>query len=59
MGSGQRPFAGESRRADKHLDAEFTTPTPYKSFKIFVTAERSPQVISPDGQQVLSADVSQ
>ncbi|MGH9445587.1 MAG: hypothetical protein ACRD3O_07675 [Terriglobia bacterium] len=42
----------------KNLDGQFKTVTPYKDFDVFVTAEQSPQVRSPDGNRVLSAHIS-
>lgn len=41
------------------LSAHFTSPTTYKTFKLFVTAEQSVSVTSPSGQQVLSQDIVQ
>jgi len=46
-------------RVDSNLNGEFKTPTPYKQFSIFVTAEKSVQVHEPEGQQVLTATVAQ
>lgn len=44
---------------DGNLNGEFKTVSPYKAFTIFVTAEQSPQVQSPRGDQVLTAQVAE
>ena len=44
---------------DKNQKAELKTVTPSKRFKIFVTAEDQAQVKSPEGQTVLSGDVTE
>lgn len=44
---------------DDNLNGEFKGSTPYKQFSIFVTPEQSAQVRMPEGEQVLTATVSQ
>jgi hypothetical protein len=44
---------------DNDQKAELKTATPYKRFKIFVTAEDQPQMQTPEGPTVLSADVAE
>jgi hypothetical protein len=44
---------------DKDQKAELKTATPYKRFKIFVTAEDQAQIQSPEGVTILSADVTE
>lgn len=44
-------------RVDKKLKANFKTITPAKSFDLFVTAERDPDVKSPSGSEVLRAAI--
>jgi hypothetical protein len=41
------------------LNGEFKTPSPYKQFTIFVTAEKSALVREPEGKRVLTATVAQ
>lgn len=44
---------------DKDQKAELQTATPYKRFKIFITAEDQAQLQSPQGPTILSADVTE
>ncbi|MGH9770132.1 MAG: hypothetical protein ACRD4Q_00285 [Candidatus Acidiferrales bacterium] len=44
---------------DDNLNGEFKGTTPYKQFSIFVTPEQSAQVRMPEGEQLLTATVSQ
>ena len=44
---------------DKDQKGELKTVTPYKRFKVFITAEEQAQLRSPEGPTVLSADVAQ
>ncbi|HVB36284.1 MAG TPA: hypothetical protein VND42_03505 [Candidatus Acidoferrales bacterium] len=55
--SGHAPENEGELHMDSNLKGEFKTPTPYKQFSIFVTAEQSAQVRQPEGQQVLTANV--
>lgn len=43
---------------NKHEDAELHTHTPYKRFRVFITAEENAKAEAPMGPRVLSADVS-
>lgn len=45
-------------RVDKNLNGDLHTVTPFKRFKVFITAEQNAQEQQPSGIQVLSADVS-
>lgn len=44
---------------DKNQRAELKTETPYKRFKVFITAEDEGQMQAPEGPTVLSADVAE
>jgi hypothetical protein len=44
---------------DKNQKAEIKTATPYKRFKVFITAEDQAQMREPEGPTVLSADVAE
>ena len=57
--SGHPPKNEGELRVDNNLNGEFKSPTPYKQFSIFVTAEQSVQVRAPTGQQVLTATVAE
>lgn len=46
-------------RVDGNLNGEFKTVSPYKAFTVFVTAEQSPQVQSPTGEQLLTAQIAE
>lgn len=46
-------------RVNKNLAGDLETETPYKRFKIFITAEQNAQIQMPQGPTVLSAEVSQ
>jgi hypothetical protein len=43
---------------DDNLNGRFKGSTPYKQFSIFVTAEQTPQVRRPTGEQLLTAAVT-
>lgn len=57
--NGHSPENEGELRVDNNLNGEFKTPSPYKQFTIFVTAEKSVQVRAPEGQQVLTATVAE
>ena len=57
--NGQQPVNEGALKVDSSLNGELKTVTPYKNFKVFVTAEKSAQVQSPQGPQVLTANVAQ
>jgi len=43
----------------KDLNGEFKTVSPHKQFGVFVTAEQGPQVRSPTGDAVLTAQIAE
>jgi hypothetical protein len=43
----------------KDQKAELKTATPYKRFKIYITAENQARIQSPEGPTILSADVTE
>ncbi len=51
------PIKQGQLQVNDDLSAHFRTPTTYKTFRLFVTAENSASVTSPSGQQVLSQEV--
>lgn len=51
------PIKQGQLQVNKNLNAHFRSPTTYKTFRLFVTAEQSASVTTPSGQQVLSQDV--
>jgi len=53
------PIKEGQLQVNNDLSAHFRTPTTYKTFRLFVTAEQSAEVTSPSGQQVLSQEVVQ
>jgi len=54
---GQPPQNMGVIKVNKNLESEFTTRTPFKKFKIYVTAEEGPTVTTPSGDKVLEAYV--
>lgn len=57
--TGQAPKNEGELMVQNNLQGELKTETPYKHFKVFITAEKSPRVESPQGQQVLAATIAQ
>jgi hypothetical protein len=55
---GQAPIRQGQLKVNDDLEAEFKTPTTYRSFEIFVTAEDSASVSNPTGQEVLRQDIT-
>lgn len=55
--SGSAPLKQGQLNVDSNLNGEFKSPTTYKSFDIFVTAEDSGSVTQPSGQEVLRQNV--
>jgi hypothetical protein len=53
------PIKQGQLQVNDDLSAHFKSPTTYKTFRLFVTAEQSANVTSPSGQQVLSQEVVQ
>lgn len=56
--SGQAPTNAGALKVDGNLNGDLTTVTPYKDFKVFITAENYAQLRQPSGMTVLSAHVS-
>jgi hypothetical protein len=56
---GQNPVNEGALKVDGNLNGELKTVSPYKDFKVFITAEKYAQIRQPEGQTVLSAQVSQ
>ena len=54
----QEPVNHGRVQVDQHENAELHTKTPYKRFKIFITAEENVRTQTPMGPKVLSAEVS-
>jgi len=44
-------------RVNDNLESEFSTRTPFKKFKVYVTAEDGPKVTTPSGERILEANV--
>lgn len=57
--NGRQPENQGNLHVGKNLDGDFKTVTPYKDFKVLITAQDSPQAQMPDGHEVLTATVSQ
>ncbi len=55
---GSAPIKQGQLQVNADLETEFKTPTTYKAFDIFLTAEDSPGVTQPTGQEVLHQTVS-
>lgn len=55
----KQPINEGELRVDKNLNGQIHTETPYKRFKLFITAEQNPEAQTPDGATVLSADIAQ
>jgi hypothetical protein len=55
---GGTPIKQGQLEVNSNLEGEFKTPTTYRSFEIFVTAEDSSSVTQPTGLEVLRQSVS-
>ena len=44
-------------KVDKKYSGSLMTVIPYEDFKVFITAEPSPQVTEPSGQELLAAHI--
>ena len=44
-------------RVNKDLEGSIAGTTPYKRFKVFVTAEENPKADKPSGDEILHADI--
>lgn len=56
--SGEAPRNAGALKVDSKLNGELKTITPYKQFKVFITAEKYAQTQQPIGPTVLHAQVS-
>jgi hypothetical protein len=56
--AGQRPQNMGELTVGNNRHAQLKTQTPFKRFKIFVTAQNNPQATTPSGTQILVANVS-
>lgn len=56
QGSGEARNLG-ALKVDENLTGQLKTVTPYSGFELFITAEPSAQITSPQGQELLSAVV--
>lgn len=55
--SGQAPTNEGALKVDGNLNGELTTVTPFKDFRVFITAEKYAQLRVPQGPTVLHAHV--
>lgn len=55
---GHKPVNQGSLKVNGDLKGQIMTTTPFKSFKVFITAEKYAQVEQPDGPTVLTAQVA-
>ena len=55
--SGEAPTNEGALKVDGNLNGEFKTVTPYKDFRVFITAEKYAQLQAPRGPTVLHAHV--
>jgi hypothetical protein len=44
-------------KVNDNLESEFSTRTPFKKFKVYITAEDGPKVTTPSGDNILEATV--
>ena len=55
--NGQPPQNMGVIKVNANLESEFTTRTPFKKFKVYITAEDGPKVTTPSSDHVLEANV--
>ncbi len=55
--NGQPPQNMGTIKVNDNLESEFQTRTPFKVFKIYITAEEGPKVTTPSSDHVLEANV--
>jgi len=55
--NGQPPQNMGTIKVNDNLESEFQTRTPFKVFKIYVTAEEGPKVTTPSSDHILEANV--
>jgi hypothetical protein len=56
---GQAPKNEGELMVHNDLSGELKTETPYKHFKVFITAEKNPRVEEPEGAQVLTGTIAE
>lgn len=44
-------------KVNDNLESEFSTRTPFKRFKVYITAEAGPKVTTPSGDRMLEANI--
>jgi hypothetical protein len=54
---GQPPQNMGVIKVNDNLESEFSTRTPFKKFKVYITAEDGPKVTTPSGDKILEAYV--
>jgi hypothetical protein len=54
---GQDPVNAGALKVDNNLNGKLDTVTPHRQFKVFITAEKEPNLRKPKGPTVLAADV--
>jgi hypothetical protein len=55
--NGQPPQNMGAVKVNDNLESEFQTRTPFKVFKVYVTAEEGPKVTTPSSDHILEANV--
>ena len=55
--NGQPPQNMGVIKVNGNLESEFQTRTPFKNFKVYITAEDGPKVTTPSGDHILEANV--
>jgi hypothetical protein len=54
---GEPPQNMGTIKVNDNLESEFQTRTPFKVFKVYITAEDGPKVTTPSGDKILEANV--
>jgi len=55
--NGQAPQNMGAVKVNGNLESEFQTRTPFKLFKVYVTAEEGPKVTTPSSDHILEANI--
>lgn len=55
--NGQDPENAGALKVDNNLKGKLDTVTPHRRFKVFITAEKEPNLKKPEGPVILSGDV--
>jgi hypothetical protein len=55
--NGQPPQNMGTIKVNDNLESEFQTRTPFKVFKVYVTAEQGPKVTAPSSDHILEANI--